>query len=137
MRKSFDFKPRHDPVVDMGSLAREISDLAATSSAPSDYGPPEVRADTSFKQILSFGELPTREIDELLSRVEAELAELKNDAQAVRDLYTKHTSRIAADIQRLQEEVRLSMQTMKTLRQQCAELDKLDLPALPPKETSE
>jgi hypothetical protein len=135
MRKSFDFKPRHDPVVDMGSLAREISDLAANSSAPSDYGPPEVRADTTFKQVLSFGELPTREIDDLLARLKAEMAEFESDAQAVRDLYQKHTSRIVAGMQRLQDEVRLSMDTMKTLRDQ---LNKpTDLPALPLKGNDE
>jgi hypothetical protein len=42
----------------------------------------------------------------------------------VRDLYVKHTERIAAGIKRLREGVRLSMDTMKQLREQCEALDK-------------
>ena len=66
-------------------------------------------------QIRTFGELPMRELDDIIAAAEAEIALLKKDAQAIRDMYVKHTNRIADDIRRLDEGVRLSMETMKQL----------------------
>lgn len=110
---------RTDPIIDMNELARDI----AAAGGPDAYAPPDLREDPTLQQIKSFGELPTKEIDEIIATAESELATLKRDAQAVRDMYVKHTTRIASDIKRLQEGVKLSMETMKNLRQQCAALD--------------
>jgi len=74
-------------------------------------------------QVKSFGELPTRELDQIVSAAEAEIAALKLDAQAIRDMYVKHTNRVAADIDRLREGIKVSMVTLNTLRQQITDLD--------------
>lgn len=123
---------RQEPVLDMRRLAAEIDDEVESSNkrpGPEEYAPRSLRnqlgqqSNLPVTQIMSFGELPTKELDEIVAAAEAEIARLKADAQAVRDLYTKHTSRIAADIKRLQEGVRLSMKTMEALRAQCIQLD--------------
>jgi hypothetical protein len=95
---------------------------------PIDFAPPAIRNgvagdEPAIHQITSFGELPTKEIDEIISAAEAEVEELKRTAQMVRNMYTKCTNRIAADVRRLREGVRLSMQTMETLREQCTKLN--------------
>lgn len=107
---------------DLNKIAKEIMER------PEAYAPPAVREDQQVlvSQVMKFGDLPTKELDEIIAAAEAEIASLKRDAQAVRDMYVKHTNRIAADIRRLQEGVKLSMDTMKTLREQCAKLDVIE-----------
>ena len=111
--------------VDLDKIAKDIFDGAERREGHLDYAPPRVREESQVlvKQVETFGELPTKELDDIVAAAEAEIAALKRDAQAVRDMYVKHTQRIAADIKRLQEGVRLSMDTMKALREQCVKLD--------------
>ena len=112
---------------DIGIIARTFKGKNGPQPAPrpapavEHYAPkPPVEP---AHQIRTFGELPTRELDDIIAAAEAEIALLKKDAQAIRDMYVKHTNRIADDIRRLQEGVRLSMETMKQLRDQCTALD--------------
>lgn len=97
-------------------------------SNPVDYAPPPFREDPAILHVKTFGELPTKELDEIMNAVEAEIEALKKEAQAVRDMYMKHTTRITSSIQRLQEGVKLSMETMGSLRAQCLKLDNGDTP---------
>lgn len=132
------FKMRSKPTVDMDDLGRQVmAQRDLPPRTPLEYAPPHVRdlygnvpaaAEPAIDQVERFGALPTKEIDEIVAAAEAEIANLKRDAQAVRDLYVKHTSRIAADIKRLREGVSLSMEMMGKLREQCIALD-----AQPPK----
>jgi hypothetical protein len=108
-------------IVDFAELTRHLTE---DPIGPEAYAPPVIRGDDTVKEIRTFGALPTTELDEIVSAAKAEIASLEADAQAVRDLYVKHTERIAAGIKRLREGVRLSMDTMKQLREQCEALDK-------------
>lgn len=130
------FKRQRDHVIDMHRIAQEIGEEVdeITGRGPDEYAPPALRdrmaENVAVQQVTSFGALPTRELDELVSAAEDEIVALKREAQVVRDLYVKHTSRIAADIKRLQEGVKLSMRTMEKLREQCSQLDEqADKPA--------
>jgi hypothetical protein len=130
--------------VDMDDLSRRMANVGPLgASDPLAYAPPRIRevsreevyaangpesAEVVIDKVESFGALPTKEIDEIVSAAEAEIANLKRDAQAVRDLYSRHTARIAADVKRLREGVRLSMEMMGQLREQCIALDQ---PAMP------
>lgn len=114
---------RREPRVDFDKLAKEI--LSESTSAVVSYAPPKFREDQQLlvKQIETFGQLPTKELDEIVTAAENQLARLKDEAQVIRDMYVKHTTRVAADIKRLQEGIKLSLETMKNLREQCAQLD--------------
>ena len=98
------------PVVDLHVLAKQI--------APDDphdehfaevlkYAPPDKRPDPTVEQILRFADLPTKELDDIISAAELELTALKSDAQIIRHSYVKHTARVAQDVQRLRDEVKL------------------------------
>jgi len=118
---------RSEPVVNMNTLARQISkDYPNGANGPLAYAPPAVRdrqEEPVADQVKSFGELPTTELDEIVAAAEAEVAALKADAQTIRDLYVKHTSRVARDIDRLREGIKISMTTLQTLREQVVALD--------------
>lgn len=123
---------RTEPIVDLNRLAStmgqgQIGQGQGIAQGPLEYAPLAVRERElemlPIKQVLTFGELPTKELDDIVAAVEAELAALKKEAQVVRDLYVKHTTRIADDMKRLQEGVRLSMETIKTLHNQCIKLN--------------
>ena len=123
-------EPSFGKPIDMNELARKIEEdypqeSESPPTSPRDYAPPALRGAPTppMEQVKTFAELPTKELDEIVTAAEAEIAELKRDAQAVRDMYTKHTQRITADIERLREGVRLSMETMEALRVQCLKLD--------------
>jgi hypothetical protein len=125
------------------SIASRLRNVIGPAPAPTPIRPrfQEQRKEPSIEdyaprkqlepamQIKSFGDLPTKELDEIISAAEAEIAALKLDAQAIRDTYVKNTNRIIADIKRLQEGVRMSMETMKQLREQCRQLNEEGEPA--------
>jgi hypothetical protein len=90
---------------------------------PRAYAPPAHREERAVDQLQSFGELPTRELDEIIRQAKNELASIENDAQTIRDAYVRHTSRIRRDIERFRQSIQLSMDTMKQLREQCMQLD--------------
>jgi hypothetical protein len=95
---------------------------------PIDYAPPAVRNgplgdEQALRQIASFGELPTKEIDEIISAAVAEVEELQRTGQLVRNLYVKAVDQLTADAKRLREGVRLSMKTLEALREQCIALN--------------
>lgn len=122
--------PRNPPVnldalEDAMRPAPPVRHYAPSPPPAREPGPVEPVVD----QIQSFGGLPTKEIDDIVAAAEAELANLKRDAQAVRDLYVLHTQRIANDIKRLREGVKLSMELMNELREQCIALDATAAPA--------
>lgn len=110
------FRRRNEPILDMNKRPPE--------EGPDNYAPPAIREESVFDQIKSFGELPTRELDEIVSAAEDEIAALKREAQDLRDMYVRNSVRIASGIRRLQKGVKLSMETMHTLRTQCSNLDK-------------
>ena len=118
---------RSEPVVDMKALANKIDrDYPKSANGPLAYAPPVTRnkqEEPVADQVKSFGELPTRELDEIVASAEAEIAALKADAQSIRDMYVKHTMRVAQDIERLREGIKLSMTTLHTLRTQVGALD--------------
>jgi hypothetical protein len=115
---------KKEPVLDMRDLARRLNQ---ETDAVQSFAPPAIRnahqEEVAINQIKSFGALPTKELDEIVAAAKAEIAHLEADAQAIRDMYMKHTKRVEADIKRLQEGVKLSMETMRLLREQCAKLD--------------
>jgi hypothetical protein len=123
--------PRVEP--NMKDLAQQIGkELAQQIDKPEpiDYAPPAIRNpggvpgdEPAVRQIATFGELPTKEIDEIIAAAEAEVEELKRTAQLVRSMYVRCTDRITADVKRLREGVRLSMETMQALREQCLQLN--------------
>jgi aspartate ammonia-lyase len=113
--------PRVEP--NMAALAQQID-----KPEPIDYAPPAIRNgvlgdEQALRQIASFGELPTKEIDEIMSAAVAEIEELKRTCQLVRNLYVKAVDQVTADAKRLREGVRLSMKTLETLREQCLALN--------------
>lgn len=119
---------RKEPVLDMRQLAKDLGEeVESVNSRPEDYAPRAYRdhfvQDAAIQHVTSFGGLPTSEIDEVLKAAKSEVARLEEECQAVRDIYVKHTTRIIEDIKRLQEGVKLSMQTMENLRAQCLQLD--------------
>lgn len=104
------------------------------ANAIAAYGPPEVRRNAvpheepTIKQVAQFAELPTKEIDEIITAAKQEIEELERNAQKVRDLYMRATDRITADIRRLREGVRLSMGTLQQLRDHCTQLNVEPMP---------
>jgi hypothetical protein len=124
---------RVEPVVNMTELAAKVDDdWEARSHQGSDahiaYAPPAIRDgipgdEPAVRHIATFGEMPTKEIDEIIAAAKAEVAELERTAQLVRNMYVKCTDRITADVKRLREGVRLGMETMNTLREQCLKLN--------------
>lgn len=121
----------YKPVVDLKSLARDLHPSPTTTDDPHDaippearaYAPPSQRPDMVVEQVLRFGDLPTKELDDIIAAAEGEIAALKVDAQVIRDAYVKHTTRVVEDVKRLQSEIKLSMDLMHALRQQCNLLD--------------
>src|SRR5262245_10797886 len=99
-----------EPALNMAELAKQIEQNYPHNNP---YAPPavrEAREDREEKvlaQVQKFGDLPTQELDNIVTAAEQELAALKADAQAVRDLYQKHTTRIRADLLRLREGMKL------------------------------
>lgn len=112
------------PKVDMRDLARRMNEPA---DRVLEFAPPSIRRPqdevATIDQIKTFGELPTKELDEIVEAAEARIEQLKADMQVVRDMYVKQTSRIVADVKRLQKGVEFSMDAMKALRQQCEKLN--------------
>jgi hypothetical protein len=111
------------------NLARALerideAEVAVDRSARA-YAPPAIRNDqeAAITQVKTFGELPTRELDAIIAAAKGEIAALELDCQAIRDMYIKHTTRVAGDIKRLQDGVKAAMETMRVLREQCAQLD--------------
>lgn len=107
------------PRIDMNALAQELS------KGPEAYAPPALR-EPVIEQVQNFGELPTKEIDEMISSLEDEIAALKREAQGIRDIYMQNVTRITSDIRRLAEGVRFSMEAMNTLRTKCKTIDTVD-----------
>src|SRR4030095_10820221 len=128
------------PSVDLDALSRQIDRedyvTPRTREISDPYAPPHIRnglngpgpAEEAVEKVEKFGDLPTKELDEIVKAAEESIADLKRDAQAVRVLYVKHTSRIAADIKRLHEGVKLSIELMDKLRAQCIQLDQTPQP---------
>lgn len=123
---------------DLDKLAREIT----RSSGPAAYAPPEVRnrddQQMLIKQVEKFGSLPTQELDEMIAQVEREIEAIKRDAQVIRDTYLKYTTHLTERIKRLQDSVKLSSQTLATLRDQSimlnppeVEVEPSELPLIP------
>jgi hypothetical protein len=106
--------------IDFETLAAEISNHG---KGPVAYAPPQYRPDAIVEQVVKFGDLPTKELDDIIAAAENEIAALKSDAQAIRDMYSKHTERVVVDVKRLQGEVKLAMTLMSELRKQCGLLD--------------
>lgn len=136
---------RKEPILDLNTPVRQgAQDLdrgRATGAAESlsddylDYAPPAIRNRqevTVVDQIKSFGELPTRELDEIVAAAKAEIATLEVDAQEVRDMYVKHTTRITQDIERLRDGIKMSMETLKSLREKIVAMDLQADAKLPP-----
>ena len=140
MAKIFDRKP--PPVVDLKSLARNIGNLTGnlTGSDPATdearhmavvqaFAPVVQReaereaGDSIVERVLRFSDLPTKKLDDIIAAAELELSALKQNAQIIRNSYVKHTSRVAEDVQRLRDEVKLSMELMHSLRKQCGLID--------------
>jgi hypothetical protein len=115
--------PQPSPVVDLHSLARQIAPDDPHDAVVAQFAPPDQRPDPTVEQVLRFADLPTKELDDIISAAELEIAALKADAQIIRDAYTKHTARVAEDVKRLREEVKLSMELMRSLRSQCGLID--------------
>jgi hypothetical protein len=128
------------PADHLDQLDRALSPRPV-SAGPTAYAPPHIReysehpantgwringpapAEPVFEQIETFGALPTKELDDIIAAAEANLANLKRDAQAVRDLYAKHTARIIADVKRLHQGVNFSVDLMNELREKVLALD--------------
>ena len=116
------------PVVNLKTLARNIAPHADDPhdehmAAVLTYAPPDQRPDPTVDQVLKFADLPMKELDDIIAAAELELGALKADAQIIRDAYVKHTTRVAEDVKRLRDEVRLSMDLMRQLRKQCGLID--------------
>ena len=91
------------PSIDLNRLANEIAKKPSEVVA---YAPPSQRPDAidrTIEQVHMFGDLPTKELDDIILAAENEIAALKADAQAIRDMYVKHTERVVNDVQRLSE----------------------------------
>lgn len=118
-------------VVDLERFEKEFT----APDKPTNYAPLANRKamETPMKQVLTFGDLPTKEIDDLISRTKQNIAQLEQDAQAVRDIYVKHTTRIVEELKALDERVQLSMSTLRSLKEQCSN----QIAKLPPPEEEE
>lgn len=129
--------------INMADLARRIDprvtalrdDLAKLKPegepTPRDYAPPAVRQVGPTEKVIdtvqSFGSMPTKEIDDVITAAEQELARLKHAAAEVQRDYLRRTTQLVADLNRMREGVRLSMETMKALREQCHQLNARDV----------
>jgi hypothetical protein len=101
--------------------ARSVEEQFA--DAVKQYAPPAIRnsvADDLAVQIKSFAELPTQELDAMVSEAEAKIAQLKRECQQVRDVYTKHTTRIAEALKQIQHDVDHGIEAVKALQEQLA-----------------
>ena len=104
--------------------ASVMTNLEEAVVSPTQFAPPGMRGlEEPVRQVKTFGELPTAEIDDMIASAEANIAELKNQAQQVRDIYVRYTNKIVEDINRLQQGVKLSMDALKTLGEQCQNLN--------------
>lgn len=117
------------PLTDLADTKKIADFTNFQGSVPDDpsvkaFAPPQIRGlDQPARTVKTFAELLTRELDDIVAAAEAQIADLKREAQGVRDMYTTYTDGIAEDIKRLQEGVALSMKTMLSLREQCAALN--------------
>lgn len=113
-------------------LGHPLMNAQPPEMQPARFNPPPRPTAEVLHVVKTFGELPTKEIDDLIEAAENEIAELKREAQGVRNLYTEYTTRITEDIKRLQLGVAASLKTMQELREHCAKLNEpLNLKAEP------
>ena len=70
---------RHEPVVDMHRIARDLDDEIETTNGrhgPEEYAPLAIRErlseDAAVQQVATFGALPTRELDDIVAAAEQE-----------------------------------------------------------------
>ena len=135
------FKQRKEPTLS-GVLARlenevqdEVENQRLVPREVREYAPPAVREvrdvarreEPPINRILSFVELPTKRLDELLTDLQARLDENKKQCQDVRDIYMKHYERLENEARRMEEQRKLIQQTIEGLHDQIASLDMLDM----------
>jgi hypothetical protein len=136
---------KRPPIVDLNALAHEIDAEEFSRSAanyrgsPLEYAPPAVRNQQLpvdiIREVKLFGELMTRELDELFTRLDGKFAQFKERGEQLRRLYTKHTDEMADGLNKLEREVDLVIDTIRTLHDQCENVT-ADAPAAPAVPTS-
>lgn len=82
---------------------RDIVSISKLEAVISGRDIPTTTPMDAAAQVQRFGDLPTEEIDKLLDRLEQQREEIIKAAQAIKDVYAKHTERLKADIAQLQE----------------------------------
>jgi hypothetical protein len=138
------FKPKavalrtEPPILTMQHLTEAADrERAAVEASARAYAPPAIRnaqaGEAVIVQVKSFSELITKELDDMIAAAKAEIAELEAECQATRDDYVRHTTRISKDIKRLEDGVRLSIETVRLLHEQVRKLDE----PLPQQSTTE
>jgi uncharacterized small protein (DUF1192 family) len=133
-------EPEAPAILNMKQLAEAVDrEREEIESSARNYAPPAIRnskpEETAIVQVKSFSDLVTKELDDTIAAAEAEIASLKAECQAVRDVYVRHTNRITTEIKRLREGVRMSMETIKTCHEQILKLDEPLTPELPQRES--
>lgn len=102
-----------------------------------DYAPKRNQVediDRAVRTIATFAALPTKEIDDTVQALEEELADIKADAQRVRNAYVEVTDRLLKHMERQKAVHQIARTAFAAMRDQCTALDQPELPLEPPAE---
>lgn len=126
---------RREEITPEPGLEEGLADLLR-KQAPDNTGFGQEERIPEEARVRFFKDLPTRELDEIVEAAGKEYEALKMECQQIRNAYIYYTELVAKRVQLLREGMRLSMETMKQLRDQCEELNEPPTPAFfKPKET--
>jgi hypothetical protein len=136
--KELSFLKRRDrdpalPVpVDFDAIEQQL--MPNFPQAPAEFAPKrqqEADIDRAVRAITAFSALPTKEIDDTIFQLEEELADIKADAQRVRNAYVEVTDRLMKYIERQKAVNKIAVTAFAAMREQCAALDQPELPLEP------
>lgn len=122
--------PRVEPeIVSLKQMADQMgvpeTDSPLKYAQPSYRRPPvqPAKFDEAAGLIKSFGELPIKEIDDLIRAGDAEWANIKRDYQNEIDRHASEIKRLQDNVKRFQDGVKLFVDAHKTARAQMEQLD--------------
>jgi len=118
----------------------QVKDFERWQQDASDFIPrnrrPPPSVDSALKTVKSFSELKTKEIDQVIQEVEAELNDLKERGQVLRNLFNAGTEEIEARAKTLRSMIAAADTSLKELERRCKEIYQGDK-ALPAPEEQE
>jgi hypothetical protein len=87
--------------------------------------------DQAVAVITTFGELPTKEMDDAILALKEELAVIEDEAQQVRNAYVEVTDRLRRHIEKQKAVHKIARAAFTAMSDQCAALEQPELPFAP------